>query len=66
MRGKRHSLSNELMGIEVAKIKSFRNLDYDAIISNQQDLIKTLQKEVMYLRHYLNYVADEGKSVHRE
>ena len=47
------------MGIEVAKIKPFRNLDYDKVISNQQELIKTLQKEVMYLRHYLNYVADE-------
>lgn len=47
------------MGIEVSKIKVVRNLDYEKVIQTQDRMIKILKKEILYLRQYLNYVAED-------
>lgn len=57
MRGKRLSLSNEIMGIETTK-RMAQKLDYEKILHRQQEVIKLLQKEISYLRQYVFYVAD--------
>ena len=57
MRGKRLSLSSEIMGIEAPK-KLTSRLDYDKIIRKQQEVIKILEKEIQHLRQYVLYIAD--------
>ena len=51
------TLENELMGLEKPKMGMLRPLDYEKVISKQHETVRLLQKENLYLRQYVNYVA---------
>lgn len=50
------NMFDDLMSIEAPK-KQPRSVNYQKIISYQQSVIKLLEKEIMHLRQYLQYVA---------
>lgn len=51
------TLENELMGLEKPKMGMLRPLDYEKVISKLHETVRLLQKENLYLRQYVNYVA---------
>jgi hypothetical protein len=52
MWSKGQHLLNDIVGVEPPS-KTYKGIDFYSIISIQQSLIKTLQKEIAHLRQYL-------------